>query len=387
MFWKSTSSTTVPSPSRRPSISRDEHLKSYLDHPVLKPSTRKVSNNDTMYDTVFQTTNGFALILRVYVPSDGRTSPTMHMHGVRASHLWLDIRMKVIGYSPVSSDQAWRNANLKLGDAVYAVIHHFQLTPPSIQEITDQNLRKLQQTLSPSRDIRDNNHTTQARPPPPSYESSQQSAFVVNGRVHAGSNGDSVQAQEYNLEQFERVNRRPDCSVSDAEVNSLIPPIPSSFPELDDMAMSELQKIVEDPVALKSYVQNRTRVDTVRELKESIEKSNVDAATANLEKQDKVNLLCDEVEGLRKQLGEKVERYQELDRERNALTQPPDVDDAIRRLNVAKKNADNESEEIGDDWVESRGSDVSDFVRKFMESRLVYHTRAAKIERLRNTMS
>ena len=348
-----------------------------------------------MYDTVFQTTNGFALILRVYVPSDGRTSPTMHLHGVRASHLWLDIRMKVIGYSPVSSDQAWRNANLKLGDAVYAVIHHFQLTPPSIQEVTDQNLRKLQETLSPSRNSREttppqqlnNNHTAQARPPPPSYESSQQSSFVVNGRIHAGSNGVSVQAQEYNLEQFERVKRRPDCSVSDAEVNSLIPPIPSSFPELDEMTMSELQKIVDDPIALKSHVQNRTRVDTVRELKESIEKSNVDAATANLEKQDEVNLLCDEVEGLRKQLGEKVERYQELDRERNALTQPPDVDDLIRRLNVAKKNADNESEEIGDDWVESRGSDVSDFVKKFMESRLLYHTRAAKIERLRNTMT
>ena len=348
-----------------------------------------------MYDTVFQTTNGFALILRVYVPSDGRTSPTMHLHGVRASHLWLDIRMKVIGYSPVSSDQAWRNANLKLGDAVYAVIHHFQLTPPSIQEITDQNLRRLQETLSPSRHIREttpqqqqnNNHPASARPPPPSYESSQQSAFVVNGRSHAGSNGNSVRAQEYNLEQFEKVKRRPDCSVSDAEVNSLIPPIPSSFPELDDMAMSELQKIVEDPVALKSYVQNRTRVDTVRELKESIEKSNVDAACTNLEKQEEVDLLCDEVEGLRKELGEKVERYQELDRERNSLTQPPDVDDAIRRLNVAKRNADRESEEIGDDWVESGRSNISDFVSRFMESRLLYHSRAAKIERLQNTMS
>ena len=53
----------------------------------------------------------------------------MTLHGVRASHNWLDIRMKVIGYGPISSDQHWRGSNLKLGDAVYAVIHHFQLTP------------------------------------------------------------------------------------------------------------------------------------------------------------------------------------------------------------------------------------------------------------------
>ena len=83
----------------------------------------------TIYDTVFQTTNGFALILRVYLPLDLSRAPTMTLHGVRASHNWLDIRMKVIGYTPISTDQRWKSSNLKLGDAVYAVIHHFQLTP------------------------------------------------------------------------------------------------------------------------------------------------------------------------------------------------------------------------------------------------------------------
>ena len=85
--------------------------------------------DDTMYDTVFQTTNGFALIVRVYLPTDAGRAPSMTLHGVRASHDWLDIRMKVIGYGPISTDQSWRAANMKLGDAVYAVIHHFQLKP------------------------------------------------------------------------------------------------------------------------------------------------------------------------------------------------------------------------------------------------------------------
>ena len=179
MFWSNKPPAAAPSSSTRSaSISRITHLQSYLNHHVLKPSTRKVSNGElhtaqsinidttydqelcvcilttspyltqyillgkydnklisthiidgTIYDTVFQTTNGFALILRVYLPLDPSRAPTMTLHGVRASHNWLDIRMKVIGYTPISTDQRWKSSNLKLGDAVYAVIHHFQLTP------------------------------------------------------------------------------------------------------------------------------------------------------------------------------------------------------------------------------------------------------------------
>ena len=121
-------------------IPRNVHLSSYLNHPVLKPSTRKVSADDTTYDTVFQTTNGFALIVRVYVPADNTKAPQMTLNGVIASHNWLDIRMRVIGYAPILSDQSWRSSKLKLGDAVYAVIHHFQLHPPSISQVVDENL-------------------------------------------------------------------------------------------------------------------------------------------------------------------------------------------------------------------------------------------------------
>ena len=37
--------------------------------------------------------------------------------------------MKVIGYPQIASDQIWRASNMKLGDAVYAVIQHFQVDP------------------------------------------------------------------------------------------------------------------------------------------------------------------------------------------------------------------------------------------------------------------
>jgi len=62
----------------------------------------KYIKDGTTYDTVFQTTNGFALILRVYLPIDNNRAPSMTLHGVRASHNWLDIRMKVRGDRMIS---------------------------------------------------------------------------------------------------------------------------------------------------------------------------------------------------------------------------------------------------------------------------------------------
>jgi hypothetical protein len=53
----------------------------------------------------------------------------MALHGVHAQHNWIDTQMKVVGYSPISSDKQWKHSKMKLGDAVYAVIQHFQLNP------------------------------------------------------------------------------------------------------------------------------------------------------------------------------------------------------------------------------------------------------------------
>jgi len=85
--------------------------------------------DDTIYETVFQTTNGYALILRVTLPHNVFRTPTMALHGVQAQHNWIDAQMKVVGYSPISSDKQWKHSKMKLGDAVYAVIQHFQLNP------------------------------------------------------------------------------------------------------------------------------------------------------------------------------------------------------------------------------------------------------------------
>jgi len=349
-------------------IPRNVHLSSYLNHPVLKPSTRKVSADDTTYDTVFQTTNGFALIVRVYVPADNTKAPQMTLHGVIASHNWLDIRMRVIGYAPILSDQSWRSSKLKLGDAVYAVIHHFQLHPPSISQVVDENLSRLQQTLSGT----SNNNNATNRSNPPNTTSS-------SNNTHNKSNGVNVQAQVID-------KKEAACKVDEEELSSLIPRVPSNFPEIEELSLSELNDLVNNKATLDKFINKISVVDALKELKESIEMSNVDTATANLALEEKVESICMEVETLKQDLKSNIEKYRELDARRAAMTRPPEIHEAVRELTSAKKKALNESDEFADDWVESGGSDVSAFVKKFMDTRVLHHTRAAKAERLKMSM-
>ncbi|KAL7497950.1 hypothetical protein ACHAWT_005849 [Skeletonema menzelii] len=358
--WSKQSS---PTPPHVVLIPRNEHLFSYLNHSVLKPSTRKVSTDDTMYDTVFQTTNGFALILRIYVPADNKKAPQMTLHGVIASHSWLDIRMRVIGYAPISSDQSWRYSKLKLGDAVYAVIHHFQLQPPSISQIVDENLSRLQQTLSGTSM---NNATIKSNPPTTTSPSN----------IAHKSNGIAVQAKAID-------KKEAACKVDEDELSSLIPRVPSSFTEIDEMSLSELSDLVNNKTTLDTFINKIPVVEALKELKESIENANVDTAMANLALEEKVESICSEVETLKQDLKSNIEKYNKLDARRAAMTRPPEIHEAVRELTAAKKKALHESDEFADDWVESGGSDVTAFVKKFMDTRVLHHMRAAKAERLK----
>ena len=106
-----------------------------------------------------------------------------------------------------------------------------------------------------------------------------------------------------------------------------------------------------------------------------------------LDHEEIVKEVCAEVDSLQQELDTKIEQYKKLDAERLELTHPPDKQEAIKELNKAKKDAYRESEELAEEWVESgEGGNVSDFVKRFMDVRLLYHTRAAKAERLEMSM-
>ena len=335
--------------------------------------------DDTIYDTVFQTTTHFALIIRVYLPSGSSNCPSFTLHGVRATHSWLDIRQKVIGYPPILSDQAWRDSGLKLGDAVYAVIHTFQINPPTVEEITDANLKRLQDSLGGTRasataaNLRasaNSASTASANSAPSAYLRPTASIYTPNARGER-------------LVKSVQTEQQPE--VDDDEVNALIPSIPTSFPKLDNMTMSELKQLFNDDSVFEDFVKNTSEVSTLNELKESIEQSNIAAAEGNWGHKFRLEEQRARLDTLQKDLSDKFSTYKQLLDKKHKLTSPPDVRDAIHELHHAKKEVFRESEAIAEEWVET-GGDVQGFVKDFMERRLLYHVRAAKAERLEMSM-
>jgi ribosomal protein L16 Arg81 hydroxylase len=151
------------------------------------------------------------------------------------------------------------------------------------------------------------------------------------------------------------------------------------------MTMSELRQLLDDDAALDTFVQQTSEVSTLKELKQSIEQSNVSAAESNLIRKETIEILHAEVESLRQDLQSKLQRYKQLDESTRGMTRPPNLRDTIHDLNLAKRDALRDSEQVAEEWVKS-GGDVGDFVEKFIETRMLYHTRAAKAERLSMSM-
>lgn len=341
---------------------RNDHIQSYVGDATLGPSTRRVSQDDTTYDTVFQTQTGDALILRVHFPpaTTARVSPpVMTLVGVRASHPWMDNSMRISGYPPINSSESWTASNLKLGAAVNAVVRHLQLEPPQVIQITDISLQRLQDSLQENR-------------PTPKPHSSVSSSSTGNAQTS--------------------IKPEPESSPPGYDaINFHIPisPIPDSFPELENLSCTELQNLHDDEDAFNALVQSMSSVATLKDLMQSIFKGNVETAQSHLDQnQEQLETLHAEVSALHHEFQEKVQVFQSLEGQLPKSDKDDNKVTLIRKLTAAKKEALKESDKLADQWVESREAEASlnDFVEDFLEKRAVHHVRASKIERLQQCM-
>ena len=141
-------------------------------------------------------------------------------------------------------------------------------------------------------------------------------------------------------------------AVSDREVDNLIPDVPPSFPAIDSMSLEELQRLMNDDEMLGEFVKGTPEVKRLNEMKDEVEGINAKLATENLRRENDVERVCAEVEGLKEEASTKLERYCELEKERNVLSRPPDRSDVINLLSRAKKEACRESEKVAEKWLE-----------------------------------
>ncbi|KAG7356766.1 Modifier of rudimentary Modr protein [Nitzschia inconspicua] len=357
---------SIRPPSTNSEITRAQHLQSYLEDSTLQRSTRRVSSDDTTYDTVFQTTSGDTLILRVNVPlqsSFAEFCPAMTLAGVKVRHPWVDSSgrsMRITGYDPIQSEQSWKESRIKLGDAVHAVVKHLQLNPPQILEITDKGLQSIQQKKTNT----NNGSRITATPP------------------RNGMNGSRTVAQHAN-------DAPPSYNIV-AEATPApevpMPTIPIKFSELEGMSRQQLDDLMDDELEFMSLIYKLPVYDKIYTIGSSRLNENVQLAKGNLSHEKKLQELQNDVKSLHKKLQEKMKAFSVFEAKQNAICAPPDRADTLRKLNKAKKEALDQSEEMAEAWVEGdSGNNVDDFCKNFLDSRKVHHMRAAKMEILKNT--
>ena len=54
--------------------------------------------------------------------------------------------MRITGFAPIRSDEAWRTSRVLLGASVHKVVWHLQINPPTVLEVTDDTFRKIQES-------------------------------------------------------------------------------------------------------------------------------------------------------------------------------------------------------------------------------------------------
>lgn len=298
------------------------------------------------------------MILRVHWPASGAgmqhaRPPAMTLAGVEAKHPWLDARMRITGYEPIQSLDAWLDANVLLGAAVHATIQHLQVNPPTIIRFVDPGLiaiQKKKNQLAPQQNGASSSGSSNNNgPPPPAYHVS-----MISGAV-------------------------PDVD---------LPRVPQQFPELDSLSRDELEELMQDDLQFRAFC---NRLPIIREYHDAQRESllkNAATAKKNLAFERELMELFATATQLQTELQTKVKAFHVLEEKQDAICKPPHVSKVSRELAKAKREAFEASERVADAWLESGSSSSTTdaFCREFVAARKVHHIRAAKLELLEGSM-
>jgi Modifier of rudimentary (Mod(r)) protein len=318
----------------------------------LRPS------DDSTFDTVFQSVTGDTLILRVHWPPTASgmvvRPPAMTLAGVEARHPWLDYRMRIIGYAPIQSSDAWSAANVLLGGAVHAVIQHLQLNPPTILRFVDAGLSAIQtKPTSAQPASTEAANGVNRSPPPPAYHESMLQSSAVETRGHPPSIPEHIDW----------------------------PKIPPHFDELDALSRDRLEELMKNELEFRAFTNQLDIMKKYNAIQQEQLSKNVAVAQANLQYESEIEELHKTISKLQHELQAKVKAFQALEKKQDLLCQPPPVAKVIRDMTKAKKEAYAQSERIATQWLQTAGP-VDDFLEEFMAARKVQHVRAAKLELL-----
>lgn len=157
-----------------------------------------------------------------------------------------------------------------------------------------------------------------------------------------------------------------------------MPVIPTTFLELEELSLSQLENLNSDERALEKFVSELASVTDFTQLRDEILHSNMGTAMKTLgyetelrDLQKAVELQRTELQAAQQVLAEKQARQQRI-----AARHRPDA--LLEQLSAAAKSLDTESDEIAMQFTQG-DIDVVQFLSTFLTQRNLYHERTLKL--------
>uniref|UniRef100_A0A667X9P4 VPS37A subunit of ESCRT-I n=1 Tax=Myripristis murdjan TaxID=586833 RepID=A0A667X9P4_9TELE len=165
-----------------------------------------------------------------------------------------------------------------------------------------------------------------------------------------------------------------------------MPEIPESFPELSEMSMSQLKDMSEQEDVLLEFFVSLPQLKQVTSDKEELVTSIVDMAKKNLQMEPQLEGKRQEMLYKYEQLTQMKSAFETKMQRQHELSESCSLSALQARLKVAAHQAEEESEETAENFLEGR-TEIDDFLTSFMEKRTLCHSRRAKEEKLQQSIN
>lgn len=165
-----------------------------------------------------------------------------------------------------------------------------------------------------------------------------------------------------------------------------MPDLPDTFPELCDKNLTQLSDMSENEDVLLEFFVTLPQLKQVASDKEDLVNSIVHIAKKNLQMEPQLEGKRQEMLCKYEQLTQMKSAFETKIQRQHELSESCSLSTLQARLKVAAHQAEEESEETAENFLEGR-TDIDEFLTSFMEKRTLCHSRRAKEEKLQQAIN
>lgn len=165
-----------------------------------------------------------------------------------------------------------------------------------------------------------------------------------------------------------------------------MPDLPDTFPELCDKNLTQLSDMSENEDVLLEFFVTLPQLKQVASDKEDLVNSIVHIAKRNLQMEPQLEGKRQEMLCKYEQLTQMKSAFETKIQRQHELSESCSLSTLQARLKVAAHQAEEESEETAENFLEGR-TDIDEFLTSFMEKRTLCHSRRAKEEKLQQAIN